>query len=363
MSTIFEYISGVTVEFTGTQLTNKSYSGYPTKVTIADSVTSIAADTFKDLSLNQFIIGDDSLLQSIGARAFFGTKITTFKFTNALAVIGEYAFANSLVATVDIVAGSNLRTISEHAFENTPLTALDLPTTIVNIGDYSFYNTDLSGSFNIPCSCTSIGAYSFSKTDISSVKIPSSITSIGSHAFYNVSSLTVLQIIGSKLQSIGESAFEGTGLTTLTIPNSLVTIHRRAFYNVALATVTVGELSTLRTIDDYAFYGASALETFNVPKSLITVGDYAFYDTSLNAFPLAATNIKVIGDYAFGNTNVSAITIPISVTSVGGSAFAGIPSLTITFKSSNNTLTVDDLFDSTKLPALFAIYNFLKHGT
>jgi hypothetical protein len=79
-----------------------------------------------------------------------------------LSVIGEYAFANSLITIVDIVAGSNLRTIAEHAFDNTPLHTLELPTTIMTIGNYAFrFCSGFTGSLTIPSSVTSIGDQTF----------------------------------------------------------------------------------------------------------------------------------------------------------------------------------------------------------
>ena len=374
-TTTFTYVTGVKVEYTGSQITSTSYAGYPSEVELGNEVTTIGASAFKDLSLNTFTIksSNDSLLQSIGARAFQNTRLTTFTVPNSVTTIGEYAFSDcATLQTMDILPGSNLRTIGEHAFQNDQLLDwIEIPNTVVTIGDYAFNKTDIS-LITIPYSLNTIGNYAFSDTSLNTIKIPSSVSHIGNYAFYNNAALKNLSIVGAKLQVIGDHAFGLTDISEFTVPNSLTSIGAYAFANLtSLNKVTISTTSTLKSIGDHAFHNDANVTVFNIPDSLVNIGDYAFAGTGVTVITLGGTstkpssNLKTIGDFAFANTGISTINIPSSVSSIGGSAFSEIPSLELTFKNQTTTLTVDNNTFTTdaELTAMLAIYNFVKHDS
>ena len=161
----------------------------------------------------------------------------------------------------------------------------------------------VSGDINIPrkvisnsktYTVTSIGIYAFRYcSSLTSVTIPNSVTSIGNYAFHRCSRLTSVTIPNS-VTSIGESAFNGcSNLTSVTIPNSVT------------------------SIGNWAFSGCSRLENINVDPENAKYSsiDGVLYNkdaTSLIRCPEAKSNV----------------TIPSSVTSIGGSAFSGCSRLT-----------------------------------
>jgi hypothetical protein len=393
--TTFTYASGVTVQYTGTQINKSSFSGYPISVVIGDLVTCIAADSFAELALSSVTIGHDSLLQTIGDRAFFGTKITTITIPNSVTMIGNSAFAKcTLLATVNVLPGSNLRCVANHTFEETNIRTIDLPSSLTSIGNYAFYRTNLNFSVNehfIPSSVTYIGSYAFAETEITGVKLPSSVTHIDTYAFANNTELTAVNTIGSKLQYLSDSAFEGTEIRSFAIPNSLLSIGKSVFKNVEqLRTVTIDPMrSVLRIIDDWAF-GNTRISAINIPKSLMSIGDYAFYNTNLQSVELNTCNLKTIGDCAFSKTCIREVVIPSSVVSIGGSAFSSLydnPNpyvftneedeevsiargednntthmISITFTTGTSTMNVGSsaIQDDLALTAVLAIYNFIK---
>ena len=86
-------------------------------------------------------------MQTIGAWAFFRTKLTGLDLSEAtsLVEIGNSAFAfcgTDLGGTLVIPA--KLTTIGPYAFQYTKLTGLDLSkaTSLTRIGDGAFYGTD-----------------------------------------------------------------------------------------------------------------------------------------------------------------------------------------------------------------------------
>ena len=256
-----------------------------------------------------------------------------------------------------------------------PITTANIPSTIdisgniynvTSIGDYAFQNCSALTSLTIPNSVTIIGDGAFESCSIlTSVTIGSSVTSIGDGAFYNCSALTSVSIPDS-VTIIGDGAFESCSiLTSVTIGSSVTTIGDGAFYDcTSLTSVTIG--SSVETIGDYAFYNCSALTSVSIPNSVTSIGFVAFAICSSLTSVTIPDSVTSIGDYAFalcsaltainvdasnnnyssdafgvlfnklkttliqypiGNTQTT-YTIPDSVTTIGGYAFAFCSSLT-----------------------------------
>ena len=146
------------------------------------------------------------------------------------------------------------------------------------------------------------------KQSLTSVKIPEGITSISGDTFYNCTNLETIEF-PSTLTSIGVEAFNGcTALKSVEFPKSLVSIGNSAFGSTALENIILP--SSLSTIGNSAFWGCSQLATieFAEHSSLTSIGDYAFsYCTALKSveFPISLVSI---GNSAFGSTALENIT-------------------------------------------------------
>ena len=151
---------------------------------------------------------------------------------------------------------------------------------------YNFINnnTELAVSFR-GTSCSQ-----YSNEYSGNVVIPENVT-------YNGNNYSVT--------SIGIDAFYGcSGLTSITIPNSVTSIGEGAFrYCSGLTEVNFNatNCTTMGSSGYPVFYGCSSLSTVNIGDNVQNIPSYAFYGCS-------------------GLTN---ITIPNSVTSIGGGAFGG----------------------------------------
>ena len=243
---------------------------------------------------------------------------------------------------------------------------------VTRIGSDAFRGCKGLTSITIPDSATSIGNYAFlGCTGLTSVTTGNGVTSIGDGAFYGCTGLTSVTIPDS-VTSIGNSAFEGcTGLTSVTIGNSVTSIGRSAFSDCTSLT-SISIPNSVMSIDAGALRGCSSLETITIPfvgaRPITTdnyndgykqvfgwifgyektesgkivngaVPQYATYVTSINIYwyyiptslktVVLGNTIQTIPVCGFFNCNwLTSITIPESVTSIGGSAFNGCTGLT-----------------------------------
>ena len=188
---------------------------------------------------------------------------------------------------------------------------------VTSIGDWAFSYCSGLTSVTIPNSVTSIGNYTFfGCSGLTSVTIPNSVTSIGDFAFYDCCSLTSITIPNS-VTSIGNGAFSGcSGLTSITIPNSVTSIGELAFDGCSgLTSVTIP--NSVTSIGDYVLNRCYGI------KNTIIVNDMFVYlpKTYTGHYSIPENITKIIGG-AFENcSGLTSVTIPNSVTSIGGYAF------------------------------------------
>jgi len=147
------------------------------------------------------------------------------------------------------------------------------------------------------------------------ITIPASVTSINRQAFWgsNLTSIT----IHANVTSIGYSALTGcTNLTSITVnaSNPNYTSESGILYNK--------EKTTL-------IHAPGAIRgNLTIPASVTSIGGYAFYKCAgLTAVTIPA-RVTTIDSSAFsGCTGLTSVNIPAGVTTIGSSAFSGCTSL------------------------------------
>lgn len=181
---------------------------------------------------------------------------------------------------------------------------------VTSIGSYAFSRCTTLLRVTIPTSVSNINKYAFWQcTGLSSVTIPEGVTSIGSRAFSSCKSLTSITFPNG-VTSIGEYAFDECDLTNVTIPSSVTSIGKNAFAY------------------QYSHYRAHPLTNVTLNSDAIASKTYSSLSSLKNIFGadvknyILGDNVTSIGDCAFyGCSDQTSITIPESVTSIGGAAF------------------------------------------
>ncbi|MGE0076443.1 MAG: leucine-rich repeat protein [Bacteroidales bacterium] len=151
------------------------------------------------------------------------------------------------------------------------ITKLQLPATIVSIGDYAFYNNAIDTlEISYSTSLTTIGTYAFGRNSIAEFNFGNlpNLTTIDEYAFYS-NEIDTIDLSGCQnLKSIGAYAFHNNYSDTLILNNpSLRTIGAKSFYNNQFKHIDLSNCDSLKEIGSYAFkcYG-STLSSFALPQ-------------------------------------------------------------------------------------------------
>ena len=196
-----------------------------------------------------------------------------------------------------------------------------------------------------------------SRTSITDIIVEEGITIIGAYAFHGCTSATTVSL-PSTLDSIGLNVFQS--LTTSCAATFHGTLEQ--WCNVGLKDydsnpfskgdkklrTSEGEITKLNIpkgltkIKPYTFYGLNITEV-TIPTSVTIIGGYAFKNcSSLATVTFTATStVDSIATYAFGSTALTTIAIPSSVRVIETRAFDACSSLkTIDFNNASKLKTI-----------------------
>ena len=273
--------------------------------------------TLKSINNNEFAITDYN--SKCGTKVQVPSVIEGQKVT----LIEENAFRNKGLTEVYLYFG--ITELKNGAFQDNKISELKLSSTIKTIGGYSFYNNRLT-NVTFPEGIERIGEYSFANNQISSLYLSNTLKSIGAYAFYNN---RLSGIFLNSNPSIGSASFSRNNMSASSSIIYRFDLNKNATdystiigyggseKNVIIPPSVNGVAVTRIEHDAFASCG---LTSVSIPDTVTYIGGAAFYNNNLSTIKLPS-NLKYIGGQAFRNNYLKKIDIPKSVTTIESGAF------------------------------------------
>ena len=302
-----------TVEVTYSDRDNNTYSG---SISVPETVTNN---------------GTEYSVTKIGEYAFQGSAVTSVSMPECITSIGQYACneCGSLETVVlptnlddfsgwcifrncrnlkNIAIPENVTEIPNGTFINcSSLAAITIPQGVGEIGSNAFYGCSSLTSIEIPEGVKYLYEQVFyGCTALESVKLPQNLLQIGKNCFYNCGALSDISL-PSSIEIIGEGAFYNCeNLASPTLPTSLRTLVKSAFqYCRNITTIVLPD--GVASIPESCFDGCSSLESVTIPEGVTTIGEKAFFGCNLNALTLPSTITSIGGGAFINNYNLQSI--------------------------------------------------------
>ena len=371
-----EIVLGDGVDFESLQLHGAAFNGCVVKVAngsknyVEENGVVYNKDKSKLLYANVSASGENgtftlpAIVTEILPYAFANNKgITTMAIHNGLESIGEYAFSNSALTSVQWdKTNSILQTIENGVFQGSNLTKITLPDSVTSVGNSAFANTEITSFMGDGLEKLGDRVFSGCKKLVN-VQLTDGIQTMGNRVFENCTALEEVAL--PSVQKLGSHTFAGCeGLQSVSYGANATTTGDYTFVStqytpgsyyydyvgVPVQSVTFnGEQIT--TIGEGAFYGCTSLSNVNIPDSVTEVKAYAFAGCS-DVTLLNLANVVTIGDYAFYNTGLT------SVGSLGLDSAEAIGNFAFATQSETNADEAVGKFTAVNMPNVKQIGNF-----
>ncbi len=317
-------------------------------ITIPSTVTSIGGHAFWGCSqlTGMTILPSEDYELSIDDNAFNSCPIAgEMVLPSKVKELGGGVFKGTKITALTIEEGRYLETIGRSDFEACEnLERITIPGNVKHINDYAFKGCTALKSANLSEGLETIngggdgshGAFN-GCIKLQSITIPSTVTSIGGHAFWGCSQLTGLTILPSEDYelSIDDNAFNSCPIAGgMVLPSKVKELGGGVFKGTKITALTIEEGRYLETIGRSDFEACENLEHITIPANVKHINDYAFKGCTALKNANLSEGLETInggGDGSHGAFNgcikLQSITIPSTVTSIGGHAFFNCLSL------------------------------------
>lgn len=246
------------------------------------------------------------------------------------------------IRSIHIGNGANF---AEQAFRQMRgITAITFPASLgseINLSNMLYYAWSLK-TVTLPRGVTSIGGYfAYYCKRLQYVSIPLSVTSIGTYAFYLSQLVTIT--LPKDMTSVGDQCFNNTFIKELYFPNGVTSIARFSNMNF----LEKADLNKATSIGANAFESDYHLREITIPNTVTSIGGSAFKSTPISGIDIPSS-VTSIGSSAFSQTKITSVNIPNNCTA-DTSAFASCELLEEATIPSNITVIPNSLFSGCSL--------------
>lgn len=282
---------------------NKTFCDISGVLFTADKETLLTmpvAYAVSDTAQTAYIIPSGTL--SIEKGAFAESKLLIVTINDELVEIGENAFENAKLNSIEISELSQLEKICANAFTGVALSNIFLPQTISSIAENAFGENptlDIVG-FTATAAESFANNHALSFTDylkqalsLSAFTLTDSNKTIT--AYKGTNSIVV---IPEGITKIADSAFAGKNITKVILPNSLISIGANAFKNCTKLSDVIFP-ANLEQIGNSAFLGCTSM------KNAFFKGDYALISSYGIGYATATAKIADFSIFAHDGTDCS----------------------------------------------------------
>ena len=361
-SPYFKVIDGVLYDAAETILYFYPQHKDPTGFTIPATVTTLGMYSLHNFPGSELILPDG--LEVIQNYALYGAKIQHLVIPRNVKQIDNYALMQMKeLETLVFAENSKLQKLGMSAFGGcSKLKSVNLPDSVTSMDRSVFSGCTALESMILPAGLTNLPINTFQNCmslksvtlqeglrfiegtvfsdenngryqTLEEITIPSTVKEIGVRAFFHHGGLKHVYFAeGSQLETIGYAAFQGcTGLESLTLPASLKDL-------ATLKTTVNGEVVDAA----FTFAGCTSLQYLDMSacEQIIILPIKALdgcYKLETLLLPCALETIENYGCY--GLASLKSITIPATVSSIGGYAFDGCVSLQMVIFADDSPLT------------------------
>lgn len=295
-------------------------------------------------------IGDVTITK-IAEKAFAGSfikkgQLTSVSIPPSVTSIGNLAFANNNISTVDFKTAKKTETITD------PVTGAATQKTtnysnLKNIGNDAFYGNNIT-VVNFPDGLENIGDAAFAKNSITGeIKIPSTVTNIGIRAFEG-NKISGNLIIPNGVKILREFSFaHNSGITTALVSDDAIvdsttfdsstTVLRKSAYDKLQEEKKAAEEAAKKAAEEAAAkaeaekIAAENAAKYTVDPSGVITGYSGGDKDTVTELTIPSSKdgivIKSIAPNAFAGTQtkpgkLTKVTIPKTITTIGDNAFA-----------------------------------------
>ncbi len=260
---------------------------------------------------------------------------------------------DSFTALEKVVLPDSLATVGKSAFAYCrALRSVRMGKSLRSIEAYAFERCEGLQEIALPEGLTQIGYGAFLECGLKKITVPRTVKVIDGHAFSYCENMTEV-VLQDGLESIGELAFQHTGVKSLTIPKTITAIGEGPFAGCKnLQTIRVdqenpayyaGSDGILYTKDRTTLIQVPAqiVGYLTIPNTVTSIGGYAFDECSRLVGASFPKGIREIGNNALsGWTGLRNLVLPEGLERIGHLAVAYCTNLRTVYIP--NTVSVID---------------------